>query len=144
MVICLIWICYICKLQGWGRYFRNVSKIRYQDTLTQYPKDTVRYSILKKYLRYDTDTRYRHLYRVPVSIGCIHSIRAVIIVTCVLIDESPVQVNSSGMFTAVVSISSGGQERDAEAADVILKYLYLLPDVVSERYSKILSKWNVS
>ena len=29
---------------------KNVSKIRYQDTITQYLEDTVRYSILKKYL----------------------------------------------------------------------------------------------
>ena len=37
-------------------------------------EDTVRYTILKKYLRYDTDTRYRYFYRVSVSICCIHLI----------------------------------------------------------------------
>ena len=84
--------------------------------MTQYLEDTVRYSIFKKYLRYNTDTRYRYFYRVSASIGCIPSIRAGKIVTCVLINEFPVKFNSSGLFTAVVSISSGGH---AQAADVI-------------------------
>ena len=70
--------------------------------MTKYLEETVRYSILKKYLRYNTDTRYRYFYRVSVSISCIHSIRAGIIVTFVLIDELSVKFNSSGLFTAIV------------------------------------------
>ena len=79
---------------------------------------------------------YRYFYRVSVSIGCIHSIRASIIVTCALIDAFPVKFNSYSLFTAVVHISSGGLTL---AADVILKNLYLLPNGVSGRYGKILS-----
>ena len=90
--------------------------------MTQYLEDTVRYSILKKYLRYHTDTRYRYFYRVSVSIGCIRLIGAGINVTCVLIDEFPVKFNSSGLFTAVGGVSSGGR---VQATDIILKYLYL-------------------
>ena len=104
--------------------------------MIKYLEDTVRYSILKKYLRYDTDTRYRYFYRVSVSIGYIHSIGAGIIVTCVLIDEFSVKFNSSCLFTAVGGISSSGC---AQAADIIFKYLYLLPNEVSGRYGKILS-----
>ena len=104
--------------------------------MIKYLEDTVRYSILKKYLRYDTDTRYRYFYRVSVSISYIHSIGAGIIVTCVLIDEFSVKFNSSCLFTAVGGISSSGC---AQAADIIFKYLYLLPNEVSGRYGKILS-----
>ena len=39
-----------------------------------------------------------------------------------LIDEFPVKFNSSGLFTAVGGVSSGGR---VQAADIILKYLYL-------------------
>ena len=57
----------------------------------------------------------------------------------VLIDEFPVKFNSFGLFTSVVGISSGGRAQAAQAADIVLKYLYLLPDGVSGRYGKILS-----
>ena len=56
-----------------------------------------------------------------MSIGYIHLIGAAIIVTCVVIDEFLVKLNSFGLLTG---ISSGGQAQ----ADIILKYLYLLPD----------------
>ena len=62
-----------------------------------------------------------------------------IIVTCVLIDEFPVKFNSSSLFTAEASISSGGHAQATQAADVISKYLYLLSVEVSGRYGKILS-----
>ena len=104
--------------------------------MTQYLEDTVRYSILKKYLRYDTDTRYRYFYGVFISMGCIDSMGASIIVTCVLIDEFSVKFNSSCLFTAVGCISRSGC---VQAADIIFKYLYLLPNEVSGRYGKILS-----
>ena len=68
----------------------------FNKSICEYLEDTVRYSILKKYLRYDTDTRYRYFYRVSVSSGCIRLIGAGINVTCVLIDEFPVKFNSSG------------------------------------------------
>ena len=57
------------------------------------------------------------------------------------ITEWTVKLNSSSLFTAVDSTSSGECE---QAAEVVLKYLYLLPDGVSGRYGKILSMWNVS
>ena len=69
-----------------------------------------------------------------VSISYIHLIGAGIIVTCVLIDEFLVKFNSPGMFTSVVSISSSGRTQAAQAADEVLKYLYVLPDGVSGRY----------
>ena len=52
--------------------------------MIKYLEDTVRYSILKKYLRYDTDTRYRYFYRVLVSFGYIHLIGTGIIINWVL------------------------------------------------------------
>ena len=55
--------------------------------MTQYLEDTVRYSILKKYLRYDTDTRYRYFYRVLASFGSIHLIKTYVIVNCEFIYE---------------------------------------------------------
>ena len=74
-----------------------------------------------------------------MSIICTHSIGAGIIVTCVLIDEFPVKLNSSGLCTSVVRISSGGHAQAAQAADIVFKYLYLLPDGVSGRCGKTLS-----
>ena len=55
--------------------------------MTQYLEDTVRYSFLKKYLRYDTDTRYRYFYRVLASFGSIHLIKTYVIVNCEFIYE---------------------------------------------------------
>ena len=79
-------------------YLRYDTKIHYIDPVSgRYGKILN----LKKYLRYNTDTRYRYFYRVPVSIGCIRLIGAGINVTCVLIDEFPVKFNSSGLFTAL-------------------------------------------
>ena len=85
----------------------------------------VRYSILKKYLRYNTDTRYRNFYRVPVSICYVHSLGATIILTCVLIVEFPIKFNGLSLFTAVCRIAFGWH---AQVAYITFKYLYLLPD----------------
>ena len=38
-----------------------------------------------------------------------------------------VKFNSSGLFTSVVSISSSGRAQAAQAAEVVLMDLYLLP-----------------
>ena len=42
---------------------------------------------MKRYLRYDTDTRYRYFYRVLASFGSIHLIKTYVIVNCEFIYE---------------------------------------------------------
>ena len=63
-----------------------------------------------------------------------HWIAAGIIVTRLLINEFPVQLNSFGLFTAVVNISSGGRAQAADVFQVSVSFtLWCLEDTV--RYS---------
>ena len=83
--------------------------------------------------------RYRYKIRTLLQGVCINRLHAIYrgrynCYLCFIVVV--VKFNSSGLFTSVVSISSSGH---AQAADIVLKYLYLLPDGVSGRYGKILS-----